>query len=306
MLYNYPFKIKVMGQTMFPTVAKLPEWAKDPMYRNAAVMPGQSTIKSGGGYSEEGLAKPIEFQDAPDTLDWDAIMNYVKSVAPIEEPDIVEWMHEAAAANVMLSRTVEEYKRAGSSIVATSNDAYIPGVRVEDLSFRPEIGRTVASRGSAVVVTPRGNYNVPVPGKATGIFKDLISFAAVINAFLKQWTGVLMKFRELATNPSKRISFPSFKGLAAPLFFTHASSVPAPVNLAEFSITTDKPQTVVLRARSVDDYRDVLFEEKISLNKGQNIIDYPLFGFPVVPTMVIELQPANNTKTILDYWAVYP
>lgn len=306
MLYNFPFKVNVMGKTLFPTVAKLPEWAANPAYRNAAVMTGAPTIKLAGPYREDGLGEPLEFHDAPKTTDWDKLVEYAKSVGPIDEPDIVEWMHTATAANVVISRVMEEYKRAGSSIVGTSNDAYIPGVKVEDIKFNPELGRTVASRGRATVVTPRGNFNVPVPGKATGVFKDILSFGAVLESFLKQWTAALLKFRELATNPQSRISFPSFRGLSGPLFFTHSASLPTPVNLAEFSISTNKPQAVIIRGRNVDDYRDVLFEDKIELAQGQNVILFPFFGFPAVPPMVIELQPADQTSTILDYWSAYP
>lgn len=306
MLYNFPFKVRVAGEVVFPTVAKLPDWATNAAYRNAVAMPGKPEIKAVGPFSETGLGRAPEFPDAPETMDWDTILSWVKDIAPIEEEQITEWMQTAAAANVICSRFMDEYKRAGSLVVTDAGDPYIPGVKVEDIKFVSELGRTVASRGYSVVSTPAGNFNVPVPGKATGVFKNILAWAAVLEAYLKQWVGVLMKFRELATNPQNRISFPSFRGLTAPVFFTHASSIPAPVNIAEFSISTDRPQTVVVRARSVDDYRDVLFEDKITLKEGQNVIQYPIFGFPVVPTMVIELQPEDNTKTILDYWTVYP
>ena len=307
-LYNFPFKMKIAGEIVFPTVARLPEWATNAAYRNAVAMPGKPEISVVGPFSEAGLGKALEFPDAPETIDWDSIMSWVKDIAPIEEEQIVEWMQTAAAANVICGKFVDEYKRAGSLVIARSGDPYIPGVKAEDLKFVSERGMTVANRGYGVVSTPTGNFNVPVPGKATGIFKNILAWGAILESFIIQWTGVLMKFRELVTNPQNRISFPSFRGLTAPVFLTHTSSIPAPVNIAEFSISTNKPQTVVLRARNVDDYRDVLFEDKdsITLREGQNVIQYPIFGFPVVPAMVIELAPEDNTKTILDYWTVTP
>jgi len=78
------------------------------------------------------------------------------------------------------------------------------------------------------------------------------------------------------------------------------------VNIARFSISTNKPQTVVLRARNVNDYTDVMFEDRISLAEGQNEIEYPIFGFPVVPAFVVELVPEDMTKTILDFYEVLP
>jgi len=35
-------------------------------------------------------------------------------------------------------------------------------------------------------------------------------------------------------------------------------------------------------------------------------VELPIFGFPAVPAMVIEIQPEDNTKTILDYYEVIP
>ena len=304
-LYNFPFERKVGVKTYFPTVAKLPEWMLQSQYRSAVALPGKASVKVVGPYSEEGLEQPLE-GPAPSTMDWDTIVAWSREIAPIDDPSIVSWMHTAHSANVVISARMEEYKRLGSSLIGESNDPYIPGLKVEDIRFRSETGRTVAGRGYAVLETPRGNVNVPVPGKSLAVFRDLIAWGAVLDAFLLQWTGVLLKWRELATNPSDRLAFPSFRGLSAPQFFVHSASVPAPVNLARFSITTDKPQTVVLRARNINDYTDVMFEDKISLAEGQNLVEYPIFGFPAVPAMVIELAPEDGTKTILDWYEVIP
>ncbi|RLG86311.1 MAG: hypothetical protein DRO39_03500 [Thermoprotei archaeon] len=214
--------------------------------------------------------------------------------------------HNCHAANVVISARMEEYKRLGSSLVGASDDPFIPGLKVEDIRFRSERGRDVAARGYAVLETPRGSVNVPVPGKATAVFRDLLAWGAVLEAFLVQWTGVLLKWRELATNPGDRVAFPSFRGLAAPQFFVHSSSVPAPVNIARFSITTDRPQTITIRARNVNDYTDVMFEDRIQLGEGRNEVELPIFGFPVVPAMVIEIQPEDGAKTILDWYEVIP
>jgi len=304
-LYNFPFEKRVGVRTYFPTVAKLPEWMNTAQYRSAVALPGKPSVKVVGPYSEEGLEQPIE-GPAPSTMDWDAIVAWSREIAPIEDPSIVEWMYTAHAANTVISARMEEYKRLGSSLVGASDDPYIPGLKVEDLRFRSEKAEVVARRGYGILETPRGNVNVPVPGKALAVFSDLIAWGAVLEAFLVQWTGVILKWRELATNPGDRIAFPSFRGLVAPQFFVHSSSVPAPVNLARFSITTDKPQTITIRARNVNDYTDIMFEDKISLAEGQNLIEYPIFGFPAVPAFVVELAPEDGTKTILDWYEVIP
>jgi len=304
-LYNFPFEARVGRQTLFPTVAKLPEWMAEPRYRAAVALPGSPSVRVVGPYSEEGLEQPME-GPAPSTMDWDRIVAWSREIAPVEDPSIVSWMHTAHSANVVISARMEEYKRLGSSLVGASDDPFIPGLKVEDIRFRSERGRDVAARGYAVLETPRGSVNVPVPGKATAVFRDLLAWGAVLEAFLVQWTGVLLKWRELATNPGDRVAFPSFRGLAAPQFFVHSSSVPAPVNIARFSITTDRPQTITIRARNVNDYTDVMFEDRIQLGEGRNEVELPIFGFPVVPAMVIEMVPEDGTKTILDWYEVIP
>jgi len=304
--YNFPFKAAAAGRILYPTVAKLPEWMLRPQSRLAVALSGEPEIKVVGPYSEDGLEAPPESPDAPSTMDWGTIISWSRKIAPIDDPSIVEWMHSAHAANIVVSARMEEYKRSGSSLLGASDDPFVPGLKVEDLRFRPELAETVAERGYGILETPRGNVNVPVPGKAAGIFKDLLAWGAVLEAFLVQWTAVLLKWRELATNPAERIAFPSFRGLSAPQFFVHSATIPAPVNLAQFSVSTDRPQVVTLRGRSINDYRDVLFENRISLAEGQNAVDLPIFGFPVVPAMVIEMQPEDGAKTVLDYWSVIP
>ena len=306
MLYNFPFEKRIGVTTYFPTVAKLPKWMTEPRYRAAVALPGRASVRVAGPYTEEGLGRPLESPDAPSTMDWDTIISWSREIAPIEDPSIVEWMYSAHAANVVISARMEEYKRLGSSLVGASDDPFIPGLKVEDLRFRSELGREVAGRGYAILETPRGSVNVPVPGKATAVFSDLIAWGAVLEAFLVQWTGVILKWRELATNPSNRIAFPSFRGLVAPQFFVHSSSIPAPVNIARFSISTNRAQTIIFRARNINDYTDVMFEDRIGLAEGQNVVELPIFGFPVVPAFVVEIQPEDGTKTILDDYEVMP
>ena len=306
-LYNRPFKIMVEGKGFFPTVMKLPTWATPPVLgQKALAIMGSKSISVVEPYSEEGLLGAPEFEGAPVTLDYGAIESYMKEIAPIGEAEIVEWMHSAAACNCVLSARMEEYKRAGSAIVAASDDPYIPGLKVEDLKVRSELARTVADRGYGIVETPAGNFNCPVPGKATGVFPDLLCWSSVVEAFLVQWTSALVKFRELATNPESKIGFVNTRGLTAPLFFGHSTSLPVPINLVEMSVSSDKAQTLSMNARSTDDYTDVMFSDRFALSKGENAISHQVLGFPFVVPMVIELQPENETSTVLNYYRVSP
>jgi len=305
-LYNFPFKLRVGRKTLFPTVAKLPEWAVNNACRNAVAEFGEIKVVKIGPYSETGLAMPPESPSAPSSIDWDAIMEWSRSQQSLDDPAMVEWMYWAHAANTIISARMEEYKRLGSSLIGESNDPYIPGLKIEDIRFRSELGRVVAERGYANLDTPRGSVRVPVPGKATAVFKDLISWGAVLNAFLVQWTGVLLKWRELATNPDKELAFPNFNGLVAPQFFTHSSSIPAPVNIITMRISSNKPQTISIKGRNVDDYTEVISEMSVNVPEGESESTVVIYGFPVVPPMVIEMQPENMTKTILKSWSVIP
>ena len=307
-LYNRPFKIMVEGKGFFPTVMKLPTWATPPVIgQKALVTVGPKSIGVVEPYSEEGLLGAPEFEDAPVTLEYGTIESYMKEIAPIGEAEIAEWMHSAAACNCVLSARMEEYKRAGSAIVAASDDPYIPGLKVEDLKVRSELAKTVADRGYGIVESPAGNFNCPVPGKATGVFPDLLCWSSVVEAFLVQWTSALVKFRELATNPSSKIGFINTRGLTAPLFFGHSSEMlPFPVNMVEMSVSSDKAQSLGMNARSTDDYTDIMFSDRFALSKGENLISFQTLGIPFVPPMVMELQPDNETSTILNYYRVSP
>ena len=309
MLYNRPFKMVVDGRGFFPTAMKLPGWALPVVGQKAIIVTRiLKDVKNIGPYHEEGLLNAPQFKEAgaPLTLNYEEIEAWMRTHAPTEEPEVVEWMISAGACNCFLSARAEEYRRAGSEIVAVSGDPWIPGVALDSLVFRRELAKDVVDRGYGLIDTPVGSFECPVPGKATGVFPDLLSWASIVEAFIIQWTSALLKFRELVNNPSSRIGFINTRGLTAPLFFGHASGVPAPVNLVEMSLSSDKIQRVDLNARSTDDYTDILFSDRFALSPGENIVSLQVFGFPLVPPMVIELQPENETSTILNYYKVTP
>jgi hypothetical protein len=77
----------------------------------------------------------------------------------------------------------------------------------------------------------------------------------------------------------------------------------------KIGVTTNKPQKMQIRGRglpgqgSVD---EVLFEDEVELDAGQNEFIYYYWGFPVAPTITLELQPEDNTETVLDYIDLIP
>ena len=303
MRYNFPFKKKVGDKVLYPTLMKLPDWYTGERMVSATIIAKSVTVV--GAYNEDDILESPLHPDAPRTLDYYKVEKWVKSKFPIGD-NVVEWMRTATACNVITTARMEEYKRAGSMLIGASDDAYIPGVSVEDISFKSELGRTVGTRGYAVVQTPRGNFNVNVPGKATGIFSDLLAWGAVLESYIQQWTAVLLKFKDLAVNPQKKIGFPNYRGLVAPLFIGHEARIPFPINIVEMKVTTNKSQTLQLTARDPNDYTSEFFTDKFNLSSGENVIRFHVVGIPYVGPMVIQLQPEDNTNTSLDYYKVYP
>jgi len=315
-LWNFPEERRIFGVTEFPTRVSIPNW--DVIRRPPSIKAGPLSIpppprpamvanlsvKVIGDYNEKGLCSAPSDPKAPVTLSYSSIKEHVERKTPIEDPAVVEWMQFSETDDLICEMTEEEYKRAGSNLVSASGDPYIPGCKLDDIRFKSEKGSTVAGRGNAVLVTPHGNIDVPVPGKATGIFEDLLCFGAVTNAWPRQWSGVLLKWESLTKNPDSRIRFPSFSGLVAPQFIGHEAGVAFPTNYVVMHISTDKPQTMKVKYRETSDYTQEITSLDVDLKKGKNEVSYTLLILPYVPTMAVELIPEDETSTILDDYSV--
>ena len=315
---NFPEeRTPLFGKKAYPTKMAIPSW--DVIRRPPSIKVGPLALPSPfprpamvtnlktdviGDYDESGLCSAPSKPDAPVTLSFDEMKSYMAKIAPIEDPTIVEWMHWSAAETTICEMVAEEYKRAGCELEGVSDDPYIPGCRISDIKFKSEVGDTVARRGSGVMATPRGDLDVPVPGKITGIFEDLLCFGAITNAWLVQWIGSLLKWGELATNPQSRIRFPSFNGLVAPQFIGHEAGAAFPTNFVTMGISTDKAQTMKVKYREPSDYTQEITSLDIDLREGRNEVSYTLFMLFYVPTMVVELIPEDMTSTILDSYSV--
>jgi len=315
-LWNFSEERRISGVTEFPTRVSIPNW--DIIRRPPSIKAGPLSIPSPprpamvanlsvkviGDYNEKELCSAPSDSEAPATLSYSSIKEHVERKTPIEDPAVVEWMQFSETEGLICEMTEEEYRRAGSNLLSAADDPYIPGCKVDDIRFKSERGRTVAGRGNAVLVTPRGNIDVPVPGKATGIFEDLLCFGAVTNAWPLQWSGVLLKWKSLTKNPSSRIRFPSFSGLVAPQFIVHEADIAFPTNYVVMHVSTDKPQTMKVKYRETSDYTQEITSLDVDLKKGKNEVSYTLLMLPYVPTMVAELIPEDETSTILDDYSV--
>jgi len=258
----------------------------------------------------KGLMKPQTLFWVNNVIDSGRAMGQISREVPIDGVEVVEWMQLCAADRAVFEAMAEEYNRAGSRLLSGSDDAYTPGVRVGDIRGESVVGSTVLSRRYGNVITPHGTFRVPVGGKTTIATKDLLAWAALPWCSTVQWLLTLLQWKELAKAPiSERIRFGSSHGLVAPNFFKVGPRAPLPLCVMKVGITSDKPQTIKIKGRglpgggSVD---EVYFEDEVEIDAGQNEFIYYYWGFPVAPTITLELQPEDKTETVLDYIEVYP
>ncbi|MEM0096145.1 MAG: hypothetical protein QW660_05870 [Candidatus Bathyarchaeia archaeon] len=253
------------------------------------------------------LMKPSLLPWAPVEVDSSLALPAIAEAAPLAH-DVVEWMHKAAADMAVFDAMCEDYNRLGSRLVSSSGDGYIPGVKVGDIRGQSLEGNTVRARGYGTVITPAGSFNVPVKGKATFAKGDILAWAALPDPGTGvQWVLTLLQWLELATAPiSERVRFAGSGGLVAPNFFSIPSTL-APVRTLRIGLTSDKPQTVAIRGRGAKGgFESVIFEDSFSIDAGESEVIYNVFAVPFVSAFTLELQPSDNTQTILDYIEIIP
>ncbi|MEM1690494.1 MAG: hypothetical protein QXG48_02780 [Thermofilaceae archaeon] len=256
---------------------------------------------------KRGLMTPSLFPWAPIEIDSSKAMSRVAEVAPLAH-DVVEWMHVATSDLIVFNAMEEEYNRLGSELISASGDGYIPGVRCGDIRAESVSGYTVRSRGYGTVVTPEGTFNVPVGGKATFAKGSVLAWAALPDPGTGcQWVVTLLQWRDLAKAPVRdRVRFGSSRGLVAPNFFLIPRTV-APVRTLRIGITSDKPQEILIRGRGTKgSYERILFEDSFEVDAGESEVVYNVFSLPSVSAFTLELQPSDNTQTVLDYIEILP
>jgi hypothetical protein len=295
-------------QRLYPTRARLPLWFRPVLSMTASQslkVQGYDVRRVSDRFDLSGLMRSPLRPDFPTTLNPADHLPRIRQIAPIDGTEIVEWMHNAFAENIALTARVEEYNRLGSQLVGTTGDCAVPACIVEDVRFRIQPGSEIQSQGYAVVVTPRGTYNVPVGRSQTGIYTDLLTWASVPNVFSFQWVGVLLKWRELAETPiNQTVGFYMDSACnTAPQFFL--TTPPRPKVMARHVITlsSNKDQKVKLVYRNPNDYTKVISDFIVDVPQGTSDIIVTFVGFPV-PPMVAEIQPERCVQTKLERYEV--
>jgi hypothetical protein len=256
------------------------------------------------------LLRSLLFPDAPIAVNSEIVRReYVEQTAPVDNSEIVEWMQLAMADNIVFDQMKQEYERNGSEILTGSGDPASPGLRVGNLYINGSTtGSQVASRGYVTVNTSRGSFNIPAYGKATYANVDILAWGAIPAVYSYQYLATLVQWKELTRTPvNNRIRFASSNGFVMPQFINVSSRLPTPLLVMKIGITSDVDQSIALKGRGTQgSYHNVLFSDSFKVSKGSNEIIYNVFGFPVVSSFTLELQPQDNTQTVLDYIDTIP
>jgi len=255
---------------------------------------------------EKGLLRSMYRPEFKPTLDPMDIFPYIKSEAPVDGTEIVEWMHYAAAENVVMMARIQEYNRLGSEMSGKSGDSYIPGVVVQDCRFASQRGSTIRHQGYGIVRTPRGDFNVPNLKKKAGIFKDLITWGSISVTYAIQWVGNLLKWISLAETPIRDTVgfYKDGRGNVAPNFFVQQPPRPKLTVTVRQKYSTNKSQTLNLNFRSPSDYTNVVGSKSVDIPSGTSEITYTVTAFPFVPPLVAEIQPQDGTSIKLEEYVV--
>jgi len=322
MVFNFPEMGYVAGRPIIYTRLKFPAWCKGLLLRPAIKSFKIKDIEITDVSSKFDLDKlALPFGEDREILDtifkavkrvggWlhpAEVYEALKKLHPPDGREMVEWMFISTAEALTLRARMNEYnQQAGAYATGNATDPRFPGLEVEDVRFLSESGRTIRRRGYGIVETPRGRYNVPFPGKATGIFKDHVSWGSTSYAGAVQWTASLIKWKRFLETPIRqRVGFyMDFRGNTAPNFFAQIPSMPKPRCHLLMRFSSDRDQTITIRFRDPTNYSSVLGERKLRVRKGRAEVSTTITGYPYVPPVVSEVQPENNAQTTLDLYVV--
>jgi hypothetical protein len=296
----------------FPTRVVFPLWAR----RNAILLRqalnnlriGEVTVRRLTTKFElpKGLVRPYISPRLPPALDPTVYLEAIKSEAPVDGVEVVEWMQFSFADYCALSARILEYNRAGSQLVGSSGDGYIPGVVVEDIRYVSQTGAAVRNQGYAIAETPAGRFNVPTVRKGYGIFRDLLSAGTMSWCGEIQFVGNLLKWKELARTPIRQTVgfFTDARGNTVANFFEQLPTRPALTVTVRQRFTSSDSQTIRLTFRDPTDYTRVLGQRSFDVAEGQSEVSFTMSAFPYVPPTIAQIEPEDNKQTSLDEYVV--
>lgn len=303
--WNFPFERRTReGILYFPTRTILPAWATPETQAE-----GERRFELGKAritritpkfdIAEFRLKISSLFPELPPALDSLALKPLIEREVPVDDVEVVEWMHDSAADNAILTARMDEYNRY-SQIAGRAGDGYIPGVRASDISFARMRGYTVAARRGSTLYTPRGSIGVPLGGGNTLIAPDFLSWGGISRTSGIQYMCQGLKWLRLAATPiTSSIGFPSYGGIAAPNFFTQRPDEEGSRVRITQVIASNRAQSLPISYRAPSNYTSVVDTGTLSLDPGVSEISYIIASYPSVPTVMLHAAPRNGTQTVL-------
>jgi len=231
------------------------------------------------------------------------VLPHIQQEIPPDGTEIVEWMHDVTATNVVMTAREAEYN-VHSQFVTDTGDGYIPGVRVASIAFRSIRGYDYARRGYATVVSPAGEINVPRYTMRTIIGRDFLGWAYAGKQYGIQWKGALGQFTRLSDRITSAVGFPNIDGKVAPFFVLQQPSRETQRAVVRMVIDSNRDQRMRIIFRDPNDYRRVIDEGEIEVPKGRSTIEFVVASYPAVPPVVNHMQPEDGTKTVLNTFEV--
>ncbi|MBW2632287.1 MAG: hypothetical protein JRC90_11140 [Deltaproteobacteria bacterium] len=309
-IWNFPLERRNRkGKLYFPTRALLPPWTT-----RAAQAEGERRFEIGEirisrltpkfDIEELGLTRSSLFPHLPAVLNSRDIRPLIEREAPVDNVEVVGWMHDSAADNAILTARIDEYNKY-SQLAGACGDGYIPGVRVSDIHFSRTNGYTVASNRRGLLVSPAGRVSVPVGGGNTLITPDLLGWGGIKGTSGIQYMAQALKWIRLAETPiTSSIGFPSFAGIVAPNFFLQKPDEEGKRARTILTMASDKSRRIPIVYRSSSDYTKVVDRTSLPLDSGVNEISFIVASYPSVPTVVLHVKPEPGTGLVLREYRV--
>jgi len=226
---------------------------------------------------------------------YEELFTRVQAEFPLDGVEIVAWMQQCEAANLVMEYVRRSYEAAGGRISSRTGDGAIPGVFLREYGFHRQRGDGVRRRGFAVESRTGRRVSVGSWG-----WIDLLKVFGVVHPEIGayQWSGLLGCFEKYASIPNaNRMSFPKIWGITVPLVLSNRFVVPlgSPVAVYSLRMTASAPTSMDLNF--YDAVKAKYATMRADLERGQSLV---VIHLAVARPGYLELVPLVNVDLCLD------
>ena len=248
-------------------------------------------------------ASPI-FPRFGKVLEAEDVMVRVEEECPVDGTEIVSWMQDAPAAEIVASARQVEYNK-HSLWDYKGGDPAAPGIRMGSLRFNSEPGYRVRRIGG-MLVSPEGSRRMPMNSSRDIITRDFLGWAAIGPAYGYQWFGFLSQVKRLANKIETPTGFMSYRGMKAPQYALAEPPEEQTMSTTEITLNLNRPQRMVLNLRNPENFTEVVDTSIIDLPAGECGVSLTLASYPAVPPLVYQMTPPSGVVnyTVLDRFEV--